>query len=125
MPGTSVAELSVLVIDKSAVGVNESVSVAVLFAGVGSVTPAGGATVAVLARLPVAAAAIRPVTVNVTVAPTGRLTVVLMLPLPLAVHVPPPVPVHVQVTPLSDAGMVSATVAAVTAEGPALVAAIV
>ena len=78
-----------------------------------------------LARLPVAAAEIRPVTVKVTEAPTGRLTVVLMLPPPLAVHVPPAVPVHIHVTPLNDAGMVSVTVAAVAADGPLLAATIV
>ena len=100
-------------------------SVAELFAAVGSVTPAGGAIVAVLTRLPVALAEIVPVTVNVTEPPTGKLTDALMLPLPLAGHVPPPAPAHVQVTPLSAAGMVSATVAAVTADGPVLEATIV
>ena len=66
-----------------------------------------------------------PLTVNVTVPPTGRFTESLMLPLPLAGHVPPVAPVHVQVTPLNAAGMLSTTVAAVTAEGPVLVATIV
>ena len=51
-------------------------SVAVLLAGVGSVTPAGGVTVAVLARVPVAAGSICTVKVKVTVALTGRSTVV-------------------------------------------------
>ncbi len=125
MPGTAVVAPSVLVIDRSAVGVSVSVSVAELFAGVGSVTPAGGATVAVLTSVPVAAAEIDPLTVNVTEAPTGRFTEALMLPLPLAGHVPPAAPVHVQVTPLNAAGIVSATVAAVTADGPAFVATIV
>ena len=113
VPGTSVAAPSVLVIDRFAVGTNVSVSVAELLPGVGSVTPAGGATVAVLTRLPVADADTVPVTVNVTDAPTGRFTDALMLPLPLAGHVPPPLPAHVHVTPLNAAGMVSATVAAV------------
>ena len=104
-------------IDRSAVGVNVSVSVAELFAGVGSVVPEGGVTVAVLTRVPVAAALTVPVTVNVTEPPTGRFTEALMLPVPLAGHVPPALPAHVHVTPLSDAGIVSATVAAVTADG--------
>src|SRR3954469_4015665 len=56
--------------------------------------------------------------------PTGRFTVSLMLPLPLAVQVPPLAPTHVQVA-VSDAGNVSATVAPVTALGPALLAVIV
>ncbi|MEO8264285.1 MAG: hypothetical protein ABI706_02120, partial [Ilumatobacteraceae bacterium] len=41
VPGTSVNEPSVFVIDRSAVGFNASESAAELFAGVGSVTPAG------------------------------------------------------------------------------------
>ena len=100
-------------------------SVAELLPGVGSVTPAGAAIVAVLTRLPVADALIVPVTVNVTEPPTGRLTVALMLPLPLAGQVAPPVAVQVQVTPVRAAGIVSVTVAAVTADGPVLVATIV
>ena len=112
-------------IDRSAEGFKESVSVAVLFAGVGSVTPAGAAIVAVLTRLPVAEATTVPVTVNVAVAPTGRSTEALMLPLPLAGQAPPPAAEHVHVTPDSAAGIVSVTVAAVTADGPVLVATIV
>ena len=54
MPGISVAAPSVLVIDRSACGVSVSVSVALLFAVFGSVTPPGAVTVAVLVRLPVA-----------------------------------------------------------------------
>ena len=57
-----------------------SVSVAVLLAGSGSVAPAGGVTVAVLARVPVAAGSIWTVKVKVTVAPTGRSTVVARSP---------------------------------------------
>lgn len=56
MPGTSEVAPSVLVIDRSAVDVNVSVSVAELLPGVGSVAPAGTATFAVLERLPVAPA---------------------------------------------------------------------
>lgn len=125
VPGTSVADPSVLVIDRSAVGFKVSVSVAELFAGVGSVTPPGAATVAVLTRLPVADAEIVAETVNVAEPPTGRSTEALMSPLPLAGQAAPLLAEHVQVTPVSAAGIVSATVAAVTADGPALLATIV
>jgi hypothetical protein len=117
-----VADPSVLTIERSAVGDKVSESVAVLFAAVGSVTPAGGAIVAMFTRTPVADAAIVPVTVNVTDAPTGRFTEALMLPLPLAGQVPPAVPLHVHVVPVNVAGIVSVTVAAVTADGPVLLA---
>ena len=95
-------------------------SVAELLAGVGSVTPPGAAIAAVLTRFPVAEALIVPVTVNVAVPPTGRSTEALMLPLPLAGQVAPPLAEQVQVTPESAAGIVSVTVAAVTADGPLL-----
>ena len=125
LPGTTLATPSVFVIERSAVGVVASVSVAELFPGVGSVTPAGAATVAALTSVPVAAADSVAVSVYVALAPAGRLTVSAMLPLPDAVHVPPPAPAHVQLTPESEAGSVSATVAPVTALGPALLATIV
>src|SRR2546425_594755 len=53
-PGTAVVCPSVLVIPRFACGVSVSVSVALLFAGIGSVTPPGTATAAVLLRVPVA-----------------------------------------------------------------------
>ena len=46
----------------------------------------------------------------------------LIEPVPDAVQLPPPVAVQVHVADVSDAGRVSATVAPVTAEGPALLA---
>ena len=49
---------SVLVIDRSALAASVSLSVAELLPGVGSVTPPGAVTVAVLLKLPVAAAEI-------------------------------------------------------------------
>jgi hypothetical protein len=125
VPGTSIATPSVLVIDRSPVGFSASVSVAELLPGVGSVTPPGTAIAAVLMRLPVADALIVAVTVNVAAAPTGRFNEALMLPLPLAGHEAPPLVEHVHVTPLNAAGIVSVTVAAVTADGPALLATIV
>ena len=48
-----------------------------------------------------------------------------MLPLPDAGQLPPPAPTHVHVGAVSAAGTVSATVAPVTALGPALLATIV
>jgi len=110
-----------------------SVSVALLFAGLVSVTPAGAVTVAVLDRVPAAALVERLplVVVKVTVAPTGILTVRLMLPLPVdePLQVAPPVVVHVQLmVPLRafvPVGKLSTTVAPVTALGPALLATMV
>ena len=55
----------------------------------------------------------------------GRFTTWLMLPEPLAVHEEPAEAVQVQVTPVRLAGNVSATVAPVTAVGPAFLATIV
>src|SRR6185369_14442417 len=112
------------VIARSALGLSVSLSVAELLPGVGSVTPAGAATVAVLLKVPVAAAEILQLAVYVMLPPLGRFTVSLMLPLPEAVHVPPPAPTHVQVQ-VSDAGNVSATVAPVALLGPALLAVMV
>jgi hypothetical protein len=54
-PGVAAVTPSVLVIERSAVAPNPSTSVAELFPGVGSVTPPGAATVAVLLSEPVAA----------------------------------------------------------------------
>src|SRR3954452_7959435 len=109
--------------DRSAWGVSVSVSLALLLAGVGSVTPAGGGTVAVLARVPVAEGLTWTVKVKVTVALTGRSTVVARAPAPLAgpVTLPPPVaPRNAQVPPVTPTGRGSDNVASVTALGPAL-----
>jgi hypothetical protein len=125
VPGTAVVCPSVFVIPRFACGVSVSVSVALLFAGFGSVTPLGTATVAVLLSVPVADALTVPVSVYVTLPLTGRFTVSLMLPEPLAVQVPPPAPTHVQLAPVIVAGRVSVTVAPVTALGPAFDATIV
>jgi hypothetical protein len=122
-PGTTEATPSVFVIDRSAVGSKVSVSDEVLLAGVGSATPAGAATCAVLTRLPVAVATTVAVIVKVALEPTGRSTVVLMFPLPLlAAQDPPPAGTHVHVAELSVPGIVSVTGAATTADGPALAA---
>ena len=118
---------SVFVIERSAVGTEiASVSVAVLFARLGSVTPAGAVTVAVFVRGPVAFAAIVETAVNVAVPPTGSVTWEFILPVPFAVpQVPPAPPVHVHDTDEIPPGKVSVTVAPTTASGPALDATIV
>jgi hypothetical protein len=110
-----------LVIDKSAAGPTESVSVALLSLGFGSITPAGTVTVAAFAKLPVALGTTVPVTVKVTPPPAGKVTGVLMLPLSdAAPQAPPEEPAQVQLTPLRAAGIVSTTVAPVAVLGPAL-----
>src|SRR5262245_65251880 len=58
--------------DRSARGVSMSMSVALSLAALGSVTPAGGATVAVLVIVPVALGSIVPVSVKTTVSPLAR-----------------------------------------------------
>jgi hypothetical protein len=116
-----VALFTVFVTATSAAPDSVSTSVALLLAGFGSV--AAGATVAVLVRLPVAAAEIPQAAVYVTLPPAGRLTESLMLPAAPAVQVPPPAPAHVQLQ-VSDAGNVSETVAVVLL-GPAFDAVIV
>ena len=80
----SAREVLKSVLLKAGLSVNVSVSVAVLFPGVGSVTPGGVVTFAVLTRLPVAAATTVPVSVKVALAPLARLMPTLMLPLPAA-----------------------------------------
>ena len=87
-----------------------------LLPGTGSVTPAGGVTVAVLVRVVAGGGGASPVTTNSTLAPNGSDTIALIGTAPLAGHVPPPVPVQVQVKPGS--AWVSVTVAPVTPLGP-------
>ena len=123
-PGVAVVTPSVFVIARSADAAKVSLSVAELLPGVGSVTPPGAATVAVLLSVPVAAALIVQLAVYVVLPPAGRLTVSLMLPEPEAVHVPPPAPTHVHVH-VREAGNVSAAVAPVALLGPAFEAVIV
>jgi hypothetical protein len=109
-----------LVIDRSAVGVRVSVSVAELFPAVGSVMPAATVAVAVFANEPVAVEAIVAVSVNVAVPLGNRSTVVLMLPLPDAGQDEPAEAVHVHVEPESVPGNVSVMVVPIAADGPAL-----
>ena len=100
-------------------------SVAVLFAGAGSVTPAGTVATAVLATDAGAPAARVAGTVNVAVPPASRLTVVEILPVPPLAQDDPALATHVQLPNVSPAGAVSVTVAPVTASGPLLVTTIV
>src|SRR4051812_28912696 len=69
VPGTSVAAPSVLAMDRSATGTSASVSVALLLPLVGSVTPAGGATDAVLLSVPVKAGSIARVNLKLVLSP--------------------------------------------------------
>src|SRR5262245_46742319 len=114
--------------DRSAWGVRLSTSVAELLAGLGSVVPAGGVTVAVLARVPVANGATWTVKPKVTLALAGRSTVVARAPTPLVAPetLPPPLlPVAAQVPEVTPAGRKSETAAPVTSSGPLLVTMIV
>jgi hypothetical protein len=100
------------------------VTVAVLFAGFESTTPAGADTVAVLESVPVALEETAPVTVKTTFAPgASAASVALRFPLPLAEG--QAVPAHVQVSPVKAPEKVSSRVAPVAGLGPELVTVIV
>src|SRR5689334_785532 len=106
---------------RSAWAASVSLSLALLLARLVSVTPAGGLTVAVLSRLPLAEGLTCTVKVKVTVAPTGRSTVVARAPLPPdgPVTLPPPLlPANAQVPPVAPAGRGSDTLAPETSLGP-------
>src|SRR5438552_360628 len=87
-----------------------SVSVALLLAGVGSVTPAGAAMVAVLLMVPLAAPAMVALTVKVALPPLSRLTDAAMLPLPLAGQLDPADAAQVQASKVLLDGAVSVSV---------------
>jgi hypothetical protein len=80
---------------------------------------------AVFASVPVASGAMAALSVKVAVPLTSRSTLAPIEPEPDAGQEDPAEAEQVQVTPESDAGGVSETVAAVTAEGPPLPATIV
>src|SRR5689334_7329284 len=108
---------------RSARGLRVSVSLALLSAGLGSVTAAGGLTVAVLVRAPVAAGLTWTVKLKVTLAPAGRSTVVARAPGPPdgPLTAPPPVaPANAQLAAVAPAGRGSDTPAPLTALGPRL-----
>src|SRR6186997_2155729 len=106
--------------DRSALGVGVSVSELELLPSSGSLTAAGGVTVAVLVSGPVRFGAIVPVTRNVTRLPRGIDTVAPMLPVPLAGHTAPGPAAHVQFA-VVPAGKTPVTGAPTTSEGPLLV----
>ena len=111
-PGTSVSEESVLLIDRSALGVSVSVSVAELFDPSVSVTPTAGVIVAVLTIEPTAFAATVALIVNVAVPPTARSTVAFTLPVPLvASQFDPADAAQLQVALVSALGSASPTTA--------------
>ena len=95
-----------------------------LLPGTGSMTVAGGVTVAVLVSGPVRFGAMVPVTRNVTWPPRGIDTGAPMLPVPLGGHMAPGPATHVQFAVVRT-GKVSVTVAPTTSEGPLLVTVIV
>jgi hypothetical protein len=123
-PGVAAVTPSVLVMPRFACGESVSVSVALLLPGVGSVTLADVATVAMLVSEPVAAAEMLQLAVYVTFPVFGKLTASLMLPEPDAVQVPPFAPTHVHVQ-VSDAGNVSVTFDPGAALGPLLFVAVI
>src|SRR5204863_8356778 len=82
-PALTLVTPSVLVIERSATRLTVSVSVALLFPGVGSVTPTGAAVVAVLWIEPTSLPATVALTVNVAVPALSRFMLAAMLPLPL------------------------------------------
>src|SRR5262249_48099475 len=112
---------SVLITPTSFCGVSVLLSVKLLLLGLGSTTPAGGVTEAVLARLPVSVGMIARVRLKLAVppgptAPVGKLT-----GLAPGSKVAPPV----AVTKVVPEGSTSLTVAPVTLLGPLLVTVIV
>ena len=120
VPGVAVGEPSVLVIVRSATPTIASTSEAELSAGFGSVTPAGGTTVAVLVSTPVAAGSRPTTTVNVIDEPAARLTTVAIAPEPDGAHDAPAVAAHVQLIVVAPVGIASATDAPKTLDGPLL-----
>src|SRR6266542_3583033 len=109
---------------RSAVGLAGFWLVAVLLPGVGSLTPLGGVTVALLTNCPVVPLGTVPLSVKMALPPLTRLTVVVILPLPPgAPQLLGAVALHVQVNPapLRAAGNGSLTAAPVTSLGPLLV----
>src|SRR3954451_13615993 len=122
VPPTAVMLPSVLVIDRSALGLTVTNEVAVLLAGLGSVAPTGAVIVAVLTIVPEASGPTMPVRVNDTLPPTARLTVVAMSPAtgPGSAQLPPVTGVHVHDGVVTSAGRASFTAAATMSEGPLL-----
>ena len=93
-PGVAEVTPSVLVMLRSALPPNVSVSVALLLPATGSVVV--DQTVAVLTNEPVAEDLTPQLATNVVLAPEGKLTDWLMLPLPDTAQLPPPAALQVQ-----------------------------
>ena len=126
VPGTVVGLLSVFVIDRSATAVTVSVSEPVLFELSGSVTSAGGTTLAEFVSDPTAAGSIVAVSVNVTEPAGATVTVVLISPVPLAEpQTFGAVAAQLHVGSISVAGTRSVTVAPTAADTPELLTTIV
>ena len=116
-----VARPSVLVIDRSAFGVKESVSVATLLAELVSTAPAGAVIVTELASEPVAVDDTATITVYVTEPAGDRVAVVDIGIVPLAApQVPPPPATHVHVPDVVPLGSASVIDALVAVDGPTL-----
>src|SRR5262245_34566012 len=123
LPGTTLAG-PVFVIDRSALGVSTSVSVAEF--GDGSAVPSGTWVVTVLTSVPRAAGSTVPVSMKVTDPPAARSTRATMSPVPPATRQLPFGPaVHVQVGLSRSAGTMSSTATPLTSLGPRFVTVIV
>src|SRR5215207_9365834 len=110
--------LAVFVMLRSPFGCSVEVTDEELFALLGSVTPFGAATLAVLVIGVLAPAGMLAATVNVAVPALVRLTVVLIFPAPLdAPQLEPPEAAQVQFTLVSTLGTLSVTVAPFTGLG--------
>lgn len=119
VPATTVFVPSVLVIERSAIGVSVFVSLAVSLFGFGSTAPPGIPTVAVFVIVPVAEGLGVTVKLNVAVPPFNRLTLVLILPVPFASwHEEPVEATQVQEAARKTGGRVSTTGMPKTSFGP-------
>ena len=126
VPATTGSTDATLTSATSALALEVSVSVAVLLPGFGSVVPAGGVTVAVFVRSPVSELLGRAGhREDDGVARSGgdvdRRAEAVARAGGAAVTDALPVVVDVHVTPVRPAGIMSATVAPMTSEGPLLV----
>lgn len=126
VPALTVARPSVLEIDRSAVGVKESVSVAALLAELVSTAPAGAVIVTVLDSEPVAVDDTATITMYVTEPADDKVAVVDIGMVPLAAPQVPPTPAtHVHVPDVVPLGSGSVIEALVAVDGPALEATMV
>ena len=108
---------------RSTVVPTPSVSAALLFAGVGSLTPAGAVTVTLFVTLPPAAVTVAAI-VSVTLPPNGNAGMASPAStwpaVGLAGQVAPPAAVQITVVFVSPAAAGSVTIAPFAASGPAL-----